>query len=41
MGGELVALEQNLSLDSTNALAALGRKVSLLWKREHSRPLQG
>ncbi len=41
MGGELVALEQNLTLDSTNALAARGRKVSLLWKREHSRLLQG
>jgi putative spermidine/putrescine transport system ATP-binding protein len=41
MGGELVALEQNLTLDSTNVLASRGRKVSLHWKREHSRLLQG
>jgi putative spermidine/putrescine transport system ATP-binding protein len=34
-GGELVVTEQNLETSSMEALAAEGRKVRLIWKREH------
>ena len=39
VGGELVVVEQNLATSSTEALAAQGRAVRLIWKRQHSRPL--
>jgi putative spermidine/putrescine transport system ATP-binding protein len=38
-GGELVVIEQNLSISSMEALQARGRQVRLLWKREHNRPI--
>ncbi len=34
-GAELVVTQQNLSTSSTEALAAQGRAVRLLWKRQH------
>jgi putative spermidine/putrescine transport system ATP-binding protein len=36
LGGELTVVEQNLDSTSMDALAASGRPVRLLWKREHS-----
>ena len=38
-GGELVVIEQNLSISSMEALQARGRQVRLLWKREHNRSI--
>jgi putative spermidine/putrescine transport system ATP-binding protein len=35
-GAELVVTEQNLSTTSNQALAAEGRRVRLVWKREHN-----
>ena len=34
-GGELVALQQNLERSSMDVLAMRGRRVQLLWQREH------
>jgi putative spermidine/putrescine transport system ATP-binding protein len=36
-GGELIVVEQNLNTTSMDALAARGKPVRLLWKREHTR----
>lgn len=36
LGGELTVVEQNLTSTSMDALAAGGKPVRLLWKREHS-----
>jgi len=36
LGGELMVVEQNLNSTSTDARAARGRVVRLLWKREHT-----
>src|SRR5438105_286752 len=36
-GGELVVLQQNLSVSSMDVLQARGRRVRLLWNRQHSR----
>jgi len=35
VGGELVVMQQNLQTSSMEALAAQGRPVRLLWKRQH------
>jgi putative spermidine/putrescine transport system ATP-binding protein len=35
VGGELVVTQQNLQTSSMQALAAQGRAVRLIWKREH------
>jgi putative spermidine/putrescine transport system ATP-binding protein len=40
-GGELVVVQQNLSTSSMDALAAKGRRVKLVWSRQHNRPLDG
>jgi putative spermidine/putrescine transport system ATP-binding protein len=40
LGGELVVVEQNMSSTSTDARAARGRAVRLLWKREHTRTIR-
>jgi putative spermidine/putrescine transport system ATP-binding protein len=34
-GGTLVALQQNLETSSMDVLAYRGRRVLLLWRREH------
>ncbi len=36
-GGELVVLQQNLSMSSMDVLQARGRRVRLFWNRQHSR----
>jgi putative spermidine/putrescine transport system ATP-binding protein len=36
-GGELVVLEQNLTMSSMDVLQARGRHVRLFWNRQHSR----
>ena len=36
-GGELVVVQQNLSTSSMEALAAKGRRVRLVWDRQHNR----
>ena len=36
-GGELVVVEQNLTTSSTEALEVRGRRVRLLWDRQHNR----
>lgn len=36
LGGELVVTEQNLRTSSMEALAAQGRPVRLVWKRQHA-----
>jgi len=36
VGGELVVTEQNLQTSSMEALAAQGRPVRLIWKRQHA-----
>jgi len=41
MGGELIALEQNLRQTSENALASRGRKVALHWLRSDAQALNG
>ena len=38
-GGELVVTQQNLSTSSTEALAAQGRTVRLIWERQHCLPV--
>jgi len=40
-GARLVVTRQNLETSSTQALAAAGRRVRLIWKREHNYPVQG
>ena len=40
-GGELVVTQQNLQTSSMQALAAQGRAVRLIWKREHVLGLAG
>lgn len=37
VGGELVILQQNLSMSSMDVLQARGRRVRLFWNRQHSR----
>jgi putative spermidine/putrescine transport system ATP-binding protein len=39
-GGDLVVTEQNLATSSTEALAAQGRAVRLVWKRQHNFPVE-
>jgi putative spermidine/putrescine transport system ATP-binding protein len=39
VGGELTVVEQNLKVSSSEALAQQGRRVRLLWQREHTREL--
>ncbi len=41
VGGELVVTQQNLQTSSMQALAAQGRPVRLIWKREHVLGLAG
>jgi putative spermidine/putrescine transport system ATP-binding protein len=41
VGGELVVTQQNLQTSSMQALAAQGRGVRLIWKREHVLGLAG
>jgi putative spermidine/putrescine transport system ATP-binding protein len=36
-GGELVVLQQNLTMSSMDVLQARGRRVCLFWNRQHSR----
>jgi putative spermidine/putrescine transport system ATP-binding protein len=38
-GGELVVTQQNLATSSMEALAARGRAVRLIWKRQHNFPI--
>jgi putative spermidine/putrescine transport system ATP-binding protein len=38
-GGQLVVLQQNLSMSSMDALDVRGREVSLIWRSEHNRPI--
>ena len=40
LGGTLTVVEQNLHLTSTHALAARGKAVRLVWKREHSQAIR-
>jgi hypothetical protein len=40
-GGELVVTQQNLQTSSMEALAAQGRPVRLIWKRQHVLALSG
>jgi putative spermidine/putrescine transport system ATP-binding protein len=40
-GSQLVVTEQNLRTTSGDVLAARGRKVRLIWKRRHCRPIEG
>jgi putative spermidine/putrescine transport system ATP-binding protein len=40
-GGELVVTQQNLAVSSMEALAAEGRPVRLIWKRQHALLVQG
>ncbi|HXN58167.1 MAG TPA: ATP-binding cassette domain-containing protein [Candidatus Angelobacter sp.] len=37
VGGELVVLQQNLTMSSMDVLQARGRRVRLFWNRQHSR----
>jgi len=39
VGGELVVTQQNLATSSMEALAAQGRAVRLVWKRQHTLPV--
>jgi putative spermidine/putrescine transport system ATP-binding protein len=39
-GGELVVTQQNLETSSMDALAARGRAVRLIWKRQHNFPIR-
>jgi putative spermidine/putrescine transport system ATP-binding protein len=39
-GSELVVTQQNLATSSTDALAAKGRAVRLVWKRQHVLPIK-
>ncbi|MFL5679326.1 MAG: ABC transporter ATP-binding protein [Chloroflexota bacterium] len=38
-GGELVVTQQNLDTSSMDVLAAQGREVRLIWKRQHNFPI--
>ncbi|MBN8638547.1 MAG: ABC transporter ATP-binding protein [Anaerolineae bacterium] len=38
-GGDLTVVEQNLQSTSMDALAAKGRRVKLMWKKEFNRPI--
>lgn len=38
-GGDLTVVEQNLQSTSMDALAAKGRQVKLMWKKEFNRPI--
>jgi putative spermidine/putrescine transport system ATP-binding protein len=38
-GGELVVTAQNLTISSMEVLAAVGRSVRLIWKRQHNFPV--
>ena len=40
-GGELVVTQQNLTTSSTEALAAQGRMVRLIWERQHCLAVSG
>jgi len=40
LGGELTVVEQNLNSTSMSALAARGKPVRLVWKREHNRTIK-
>lgn len=40
LGPDLIVVEQNLSHDSLDALAARNQRVRLQWQREHARPLE-
>jgi putative spermidine/putrescine transport system ATP-binding protein len=40
-GAELVVTQQNLSTSSTEALAAQGRPVRLIWQRQHTLAIDG
>jgi putative spermidine/putrescine transport system ATP-binding protein len=40
-GGELMVVAQNIDGSSTDALAARGRPVRLIWQREHSQAIGG
>jgi putative spermidine/putrescine transport system ATP-binding protein len=40
-GGSLVVTQQNLVTSSTEALERQGDRVRLVWKRQHSLPVQG
>ena len=39
-GGELVVIQQNLAMSSMEALQVRGRKVRLIWNRQHNRPVE-
>lgn len=39
-GGELTVVEQNLHTTSMDALAAAGRRVKLVWRRDHNRKIE-
>jgi hypothetical protein len=39
LGGDLTVVAQNLEATSMEALATRGRRVRLLWQREHNRPV--
>ena len=38
-GAELVVVQQNLATSSMEALQAKGRRVALVWNRQHNRPI--
>jgi len=40
VGGELVVMQQNLRTTSAEALQVRGRRVQLVWDRQHSRPVE-
>ena len=40
-GGELVVTQQNLATSSMEALAAQGKAVRLIWKRQHNFAVDG
>jgi putative spermidine/putrescine transport system ATP-binding protein len=39
-GGQLTVVEQNLHTTSMDALAATGRRVKLIWRRDHNRRIE-
>ncbi|MEA2424511.1 MAG: putative spermidine/putrescine transport system ATP-binding protein [Thermoleophilaceae bacterium] len=39
-GAELVVVQQNLATSSMEALQAKGRRVALVWDRQHNRPIE-
>jgi len=40
-GGQLTVVEQNLHTTSMDALAATGRRVKLIWRKDHNRMIEG